>query len=52
MNKSSAGANVPEFMSTHPSGETRIENMVALLPEMLVLYNDAQAQGRYPDCQR
>ena len=52
MNKSSAGASVPEFMSTHPSGETRIENMVALLPEMLVLYNEAQAQGRYPDCQR
>lgn len=52
MNKSASGTTVPEFMSTHPSGETRIESMVELLPEMLALYNDAQAQGRYPDCQR
>lgn len=52
MNKSSATAKVPEFMSTHPSGETRIESMVQHLPEMLALYNEAQVQGRNPDCQR
>jgi predicted Zn-dependent protease len=52
MNSSSETTKVPEFMSTHPSGETRIENMVEMLPEMLALYNEAQAQGRYPDCQR
>jgi predicted Zn-dependent protease len=49
---STAETKVPEFMSTHPSGETRIESMVEQLPEMLALYNEAQAQGRYPDCQR
>ena len=52
MNSSEKTAKVPEFMSTHPSGETRIESMVDQLPEMLALYNQAQAEGRYPDCQR
>lgn len=52
MNTSSETAKVPEFLSTHPSGETRIESMVARLPEMLALYNQAQAEGRNPDCQR
>ena len=52
MNKSAETAKVPEFMSTHPSGDARIELMVENLPEMLSLYNEAQAQGRSPDCQR
>jgi len=45
-------AKVPEFLSTHPSGETRIENMVSRLPRALALYNEARAQGRDPNCQR
>lgn len=49
---SSSQEKVPEFMSTHPSGETRIESMVEHLPEMLTLYNQAQLEGRNPDCQR
>ncbi len=52
MNSSEKTAKVPEFMSTHPSGDTRIESMVDRLPEMLALYNQAQAEGRNPDCQR
>jgi predicted Zn-dependent protease len=52
MNSSEKTAKVPEFMSTHPSGETRIEAMVERLPEMLALYNQAQADGKNPDCQR
>ena len=52
MNNSSKTTKIPEFMSTHPSGETRIESMVQHLPEMLTLYNQAQAQGRTPDCRR
>ncbi len=43
---------VPEFMSTHPSGETRIESLVSQLPAALALYNEAKAQGRSPSCQR
>jgi predicted Zn-dependent protease len=43
---------VPEFMSTHPSGETRIESLVSQLPAALALYNEAKAEERAPDCQR
>ncbi len=42
---------IPEFMSTHPSGETRIESLVQQLPEALALYNEAKAQGKEPNCQ-
>ncbi|MGB5246346.1 MAG: M48 family metallopeptidase [Woeseia sp.] len=41
---------IPEYMSTHPSGETRIENLVAEFPEALALYNEARAQGKDPQC--
>jgi predicted Zn-dependent protease len=41
---------VPEFMSTHPSGDTRIEQLVAALPEALAYYNEAKAQGKEPNC--
>ena len=52
MNSSSKTTKVPEFMSTHPSGETRIESMIEQLPQMLALYNQATAEGRNPDCRR
>lgn len=32
------GANVPEFMSTHPSDETRIKKLQQLMPEALKYY--------------
>ncbi len=43
---------VPEFMSTHPSGETRIEDLVDSLPHALALYNKAKEEGRDPQCSR
>ncbi len=45
-------SSVPEFMSTHPSGETRIEDLVDALPRALALYNTAKEQGKDPQCQR
>ena len=42
---------VPEFMSTHPSGETRIEDLVSALPHALGLYNKAKEEGQDPQCQ-
>ena len=42
----------PEFLSTHPSGDSRIQDLVKQLPEALKLYNTAQAAGRKPNCQR
>jgi predicted Zn-dependent protease len=44
--------NIPEFMSTHPSGDTRIENLVAALPEALAYFNDAKSKGKEPNCAR
>lgn len=41
---------IPEYMSTHPSGDTRIENLVAEYPTALALYNEAKAQGKDPNC--
>ncbi len=45
-------SSVPEFMSTHPSGETRIEDLVNALPRALALYNTAREHGNDPQCQR
>lgn len=44
-------AKIPEYMSTHPSGETRIDNLVAHFPTALALYNEAKAAGREPNCE-
>jgi predicted Zn-dependent protease len=43
---------IPEFMSTHPSGDTRIESLIAQYPTALALYNEARAAGREPTCAR
>jgi predicted Zn-dependent protease len=50
MNSSQNTTKVPEFLSTHPSGEARIEAMVSQLPEALALYNQAKADGLEPNC--
>ena len=42
----------PQFLSTHPSGDSRIQDLVKQLPEALKLYNAARAAGRKPNCQR
>lgn len=40
-----------EFFSTHPSSETRIQDLIAQYPEALKRYNEARAAGRNPRCQ-
>jgi predicted Zn-dependent protease len=40
----------PEFLSTHPSTEARLDLIVGQLSSALQAYNLAQAQGRNPDC--
>lgn len=42
----------PEFMSTHPSSDTRIDKLISQMPKALVLYNNAQQAGRRPNCPR
>lgn len=41
MLKATKGNNSPEFLSTHPSGETRIEQLTALMPAVEPLYKVA-----------
>jgi predicted Zn-dependent protease len=44
------GASPPEFLSTHPSGATRISQLQAEIPKMMPVYQQAQAAGRRPNC--
>ncbi len=44
------GSKAAEFMSTHPSSESRIEALISEWPTVLPLYNEAQAAGRNPNC--
>ena len=39
-----------EFLSTHPSSERRIDQLVAQFGTTLKLYNEAQQAGKTPDC--
>ncbi len=43
--KKAGGGKMPEFLSTHPAPETRIENLRKLIPEMLPYY---EAPGERP----
>jgi predicted Zn-dependent protease len=45
MIKATEGKNPPEFLSTHPSGETRIEQLSALMPAVMPLYKQAPKLG-------
>lgn len=42
MAKASGGSGGPEFLSTHPSGDTRIKEITALLPKVMPLYEQAK----------
>ena len=50
-NMSAENKNEPaEFMSTHPSSERRIEQLISEWPNVLPLYNAALDEGKRPDC--
>ena len=42
----------PEFLSTHPASETRIESLVSEWQKTLPLYNQAIEEGRTPTCSK
>jgi len=44
------GERPPEFMSTHPSPESRISELESMLPGAYELRDGARSEGRYPDC--
>lgn len=45
-----SGAKPPQFLSTHPSGESRIEKLQDNMGEALRTYEQARQQGKRPDC--
>ncbi|MCP5274125.1 MAG: M48 family metallopeptidase [Burkholderiales bacterium] len=50
MAQASQGAQPVEFLSTHPSHATRIEDLQALMPKALSLMQQAHAAGKKPSC--
>ncbi|MCC1496418.1 M48 family metallopeptidase [Alcanivorax sp. 1008] len=50
-NMGAAGGKAPpEFMSTHPSNDTRIKGLSGYMPKVLPYYEQALAAGRVPKC--
>lgn len=53
VNMTNEAENAPaEFLSTHPSSTNRIDALVSQFTKTLVLYNEAQKEGRTPNCQQ
>lgn len=52
MARQSAGKRPPEFMSTHPSHDTRIEGLGHRIPGAMAIRETARQSGRQPDCDR
>lgn len=46
------GGGPPEFLSTHPSNQTRIDNLQRRMDGALQTFETARARGRRPDCRR
>ena len=45
-----SGSAPPEFLSTHPSGESRIRALQQYMPKVLPLAQQARSSGVRPDC--
>jgi predicted Zn-dependent protease len=44
------GGQPPEFLSTHPSHDTRIQDLEARIPSVMQLRSAARARGKVPSC--
>jgi predicted Zn-dependent protease len=49
-NMAAAGSSPPEFLSTHPSGETRIKQLRERIPQADIAYQKAVSQGQRANC--
>ncbi len=50
MEQASQGKQAVEFMSTHPSHATRIQDLQQHMPQAMALFQQAQAMGKQPHC--
>jgi predicted Zn-dependent protease len=48
--ESAGGGGTPEFLSTHPSGQTRTSDLQGRIAQTMPLYEKAVAAGRRPKC--
>lgn len=52
MAQASQGSQTAEFLSTHPSHETRIDDLQEQMPKATALMQQARAAGKKPDCKK
>ena len=52
MKAASGGKSPPEFMSTHPSNDSRIRKIQEQVPSVLKNFEAVQASGKAPRCER
>lgn len=52
MGAASQGQQPPEFMSTHPAHDTRIQELNSNMPQAMQKYQQAQAAGNRPNCRK
>jgi predicted Zn-dependent protease len=52
MKQASGGKAPPEFMSTHPSNDTRIKDIRADLAQVMPIYQKAKTNDKNPSCKR
>jgi predicted Zn-dependent protease len=52
MGQASKGKESSEFMSTHPSHDTRIKKLSDHMPKAMVFYQKAQEIGKIPQCKK
>ncbi len=50
--KAANSGSPPEFLSTHPSHETRISNLSSKMDEAMRIYQEAQKRGARPACKK
>lgn len=52
MQAAAEGGEPPEFLSTHPSGDTRISDLQGRMDRSTAIYTEARETGRTPNCPR
>jgi len=52
MEQATQGQQPVEFMSTHPSHASRIQDLEQHMPQALTLFQHAQSSGKQPHCQK
>lgn len=52
MGEASGGKSQPEFLSTHPSNDTRIADLRQNMPQAELLYKTARQSGEKPNCKK